>query len=86
VEPKNTLSPEKNKSIDTFPIEDKKDPLKQRISRIQNPSFQKSVLSFLEEEHAILDLMQRRELLEEIFQSSENEDVLYLNFRNRVGK
>lgn len=86
VEPKNTLSPEKNKSIDTFPIEDKKDPLIQRISRIQNPSFQKSILSFLEEEHAILDLTQRRELLEEIFQSSENEDILYLNFRNRVGK
>ncbi|MCZ8343333.1 MAG: CHAT domain-containing protein [Leptospira sp.] len=85
-ESKNTKVQERTKSKEVYKQNDTIDPLRLRIRGIQSPNFQKSVLRFLEEEHPILDATQRRELLEEIFQSSENEDVLYLNFKNRVGR
>ncbi|EMY60955.1 CHAT domain-containing protein [Leptospira terpstrae] len=62
-----------------------KDPILDRISRIQNSEFRKMADSFLKTKHELLDDSQKRELLNSILSKDSSEEKMFYEFKTRSG-
>lgn len=59
--------------------------LEREILNLENPTLKKQIYLFLHTAHPFLDQEQKENIVEEVLNSSEDEEVRLMNFKNKIG-